>query len=236
MGRLLDQLRAGHFGVIVALPANDVAMAEASEAAGADAIKVHINITHRASKVTFGSLEQEQPMLERILASVSIPVGIVPAAEGARRDEAEAIARMGFDFVDMYAHYAPPWYLTLPGVTKMVAVDSTWTTEEMRYLSQIPGIEIVEVAIIPTEGYGERLSLRDLARYGAAVDALRKPTVLPTQRQIELEDIPYLIAQGVNAVMIGVLFTTADAGRLYDRTRAFVEAARRLPPVPVPFR
>lgn len=228
MGRFLERIRQGHFGVIVALPSNDLTMAQAAEAAGADAIKVHLNITHRASKVTFGSLEQERPVLERILSSVKIPVGIVPAAEGVRRDEVAAVARMGFDFIDMFAQFIPPWYLQLPGVTKVAAVDSTWTPEEMRMLARVPEIEMVEVAIIAPEGYGQPLSLRDLVRYRAAVQALDKPSILPTQRRVELDDVPVLAGLGINAVMIGVLFTGREADQLYERTKAFVRAARGL--------
>ena len=170
MSRFLQLLEGGRFGLIVALPANSVEMARAAEEGGADAIKVHLNITHRATKRTFGSLEAERAVLEEILEAVKIPVGLVPAAEKADRDEITAAAAMPFDFVDMFAHFMPAWLLGVGTWSRMAAADASFNEELLRGLGQVPGIHMAELALIPPEGYGQPLNVRDLALYRRAVE------------------------------------------------------------------
>ena len=59
--RFLDLLRAAQEGsrsgvLIASLPRNDPELARAALAGGADVLKVHLNVTHNASGVRFGSL------------------------------------------------------------------------------------------------------------------------------------------------------------------------------------
>ena len=227
MSRFLQLVEGGRFGLIVALPANSVEMARAAEDGGADAIKVHLNITHRATRRKFGSLDAERPVLEEILQSVRIPVGLVPAAEGADRDEIARAAEMPFDFVDMFAHFMPSWLLTLGTWGRMAAADSTFTPELLRGLGRIPGLHMAELALIPQDGYGQPLSVRDLALSRSAVEALGKPAIIPSQRRLEPSDVPALRATGAAGVMIGVLSVGEDPKEIYEMTRAFREAIDR---------
>ncbi|BAS27367.1 hypothetical protein [Limnochorda pilosa] len=221
MSRFLETLQSGRFGLIVALPANSVAMARAAEEGGADAIKVHLNITHRATRRKFGSLEVERPVLEEILGAVRIPVGLVPAAEGADRAEITAAASMPFDFVDMFAHFMPGWLLQVGTWDRMVAADASFDLDLLRGLGSMTGLHMAELALVPQEGYGEPLSVRDLARYAAAVEAFGKPAVIPSQRRLEPHDVPALRATGAAAVMIGVLSVGEEPAEIYEMTRAF---------------
>ena len=52
-GRLLSLLRQRP-ALAVSLPLNDIALAKAAEEAGADALKIHINVHHDASGTHFG--------------------------------------------------------------------------------------------------------------------------------------------------------------------------------------
>ena len=45
--------------LIVSLPSNDPAMAQAATGAGADAVKLHMNVTHDASGTRFGSFAED---------------------------------------------------------------------------------------------------------------------------------------------------------------------------------
>lgn len=224
MSRLLQLLKAGRFGLVVALPANSVEMARAAEEAGADAIKVHLNITHRATGRRFGSLQAERPALEAILRSVQIPVGIVPAAESADPAEMAQVASMPFDFVDMFAHFMPAWLLKLGRWGRMAAADAGWSLALLRGLSLLPGLDMVELALIPPDGYGQPLNVRDLALYAAAVEAVGKPAIIPSQRRLEPDDVTALRATGAAGVMIGVLSVGESPGEIYQMTRAFRRA------------
>ena len=50
-----QMIESNSFTVVVSLPANDLDLARAALDAGAQAIKVHCNVWHRASGHTFGT-------------------------------------------------------------------------------------------------------------------------------------------------------------------------------------
>lgn len=77
MHRLLTTLKRKKFSLIASLPENSYEMAKIAWEAGADAIKVHINVFHRASQNTFGPLTEIRNTFERIIADSPVPVGIV---------------------------------------------------------------------------------------------------------------------------------------------------------------
>jgi len=66
--------------LIVSLPRNDVTLAVAAKESGAHVLKVHVNVRHLASGTVFGSLPEERPQLEKILA-LGLPTGLVPGEE-----------------------------------------------------------------------------------------------------------------------------------------------------------
>ena len=53
-----DMLTDNRFSVIAALPRNDLALAEAALEGGAQAVKVHCNVWHRASGNTLAPLQK----------------------------------------------------------------------------------------------------------------------------------------------------------------------------------
>src|SRR3989304_4413597 len=82
------------------LPRNDAALAKAAASAGADLLKVHLNVHHRASGTRFGSLEDEEDRLDAIL-KVGVPTGLVPGEEiMVTREEIPRLRR--FAFLDAY--------------------------------------------------------------------------------------------------------------------------------------
>lgn len=231
MDRLLQQLKSQRLSLIVACPANSLELALAAERSGAHAIKVHINMTHRASKVVFGTLDQERPVLEEILGRVRVPVGIVPGASLAVGPaDIEALAGMGFDFFDMFAHFIRPQLLAVPGISRMAAVDSSFDWPTIEELTRSPGVQMLEGAIIPTSGYGERLSIVDLARYRLLRAHCHVPLVIPSQRTLIPDDVPALAEAGVDAIMIGVLSTGREPDELARQVAAFRQAIETLPP------
>ncbi|NPV70500.1 MAG: hypothetical protein HPY55_07650 [Firmicutes bacterium] len=227
-GKFLQTTAEKKMALIVAIPENSEDMAKAAEAGGADAVKVHINVTHRASGVTFGSLSQERPALERILKSVSIPVGIVPGAEnGVSSREIEEIKTMGFDFLDMFVHYYPAWLMNVQGITRIAAIDSSCDWEFIRGLNNTP-IEAFEGAIIPKEQYGQGLTLSDINRYSMLTSLLKKPIIIPSQKRLHPEEVHLLAQAGSKSIMIGVLSTGSTFKELEKATLAFSKAISSL--------
>jgi len=228
-GRTLALLRERPV-LIASLPANNPELARAALDGGAQVLKVHINVHHDASGTHFGSLAQERPALEQILA-LGAPTGLVVGAEQvASPAELAEIAALGFDFIDAYAHHLPAWMFAGSPLARMVAVGADYQPAEARALAAL-GAQMVEAAIIEHSGYGQPLTTRDLARYRALVEAVVPvPVIVPTQRAITPEEGAFLVTKvGVRAVMIGAIVTGKEpAGyrAAAARFRAALDQAR----------
>lgn len=228
MDKLVKTIQNSKMSIIVALPMNSVEMAIAAEKSGADAIKTHIRMTHRASKVEFGTLEQEKEKLNQIINSVNIPVGIVPGATlDVSKADIQALVDIGFDFYDMFATFIRPQLYEVDGISVMGAVDSSFDLETIEVLSTKP-IQMMELAIVPSTGYGEKLSVVDLAKYKQAIDRMKIPAVIPSQRTLSPDDVSYLYEVGARALLIGVLSTGTDKDELARQTAAFRNAVEKL--------
>lgn len=108
MHRLLTTLKRKKFSLIASLPENSYEMAKIAWETGADAIKVHINVFHRASQNTFGPLTEIRNTFERIIADSPVPVGIVAGEDPILVEELlDDIVAMGFDFISLYGHFMP---------------------------------------------------------------------------------------------------------------------------------
>lgn len=223
MARLLNTLRTKKLSLIVAVPENSVEMSKAAEAGGADAIKTHLKMVHRASGVKFGTLAEERPVLEEILRAVKIPVGIVPGAEdGTSPDELTELRQMGIDFIDMFVHFSPTYMLTEPTMGRMVAVNNAATPEYLYGLNRLANVDMVEAAIMPKEQYGQPLTFNDVVAYSTIAGQLSdKPIIVPSQKALRPEDAAVLAQTGVRAVMIGVLSTGSSFGEVERATREF---------------
>lgn len=224
MSEFLSKLQSASPCLIVSIPGNHVALAQAAQAAGADAIKTHINVTHRASGITFGTLEQERAALEKIIAAVKIPVGIVPGEDLALSPETvRAINEMGFTFVDGYAHTLPAW-IRGGKLDYWAAINPTYTATEIQQLAELSWVDVIEAAVIPADAYGQLLSVRDVARYHALARLLTKPFIVPSQRKLRVEDVPSLLAVGAKNIMIGAVVTGMEPAGVEAATRAFRRA------------
>jgi hypothetical protein len=214
--------------LIVSLPDNSPDLARAAADGGAHALKTHINVHHDASGTHFGSLKEERLRLEAIRAAVDLPIGIVPGiVHPIRRDEVEALAGMDFDFVDTFAHCFPSWLLNMTRMTRVMAIDSTYSPAAAAGLAAI-GMEVLEAAVIPHSEYGQPLTAADLASYRRLAQAVPTPIILPSQRKLEPEDVARIVGVGINGVMIGAIVTGLDAPGMEAATRSFRTAIDQL--------
>lgn len=210
----------------VSLPRNDAELARAAAEAGADVLKVHIAVGHQASGNVFGTLEEERPRLEAIIrAAGDKPVGLVTGGspEVAPRD-LEELAKMGIAFADMYDIHMPAAWLGGRAPFPLMAAAQAGTPLAVLQDLAATGIDMLEVSVIPPDGYGQPLTVADLALYRHVRRQVSLPLVIPSQRKITPEDIPALAATGVDAVMIGAVVTGETAESIYAATAAFREA------------
>lgn len=222
MKSLKRLLQDSNLTLIYSLPLNDKRLAEAALLGGADVLKVHINVSHRASGTKFGTLEEERYSLEEILRLAGDrPVGIVPKGEGiVTAEDLIPLREMGFSFVSAYAHHLAPEVLAFPGLEIMVAPDYTYSLDELRHW-QAWGVDVLEASVIEPSGYGEPLNLRDVGTYARFAE-LGLPVVVPTQRKITPLNVPLLVKAGVKGLMLGAVVT----GKEPEQVRSVMQEFR----------
>ena len=212
--------------LIMSLPANDPAMCRAAFAAGADVVKCHVNLTHRASGNSFGSLREMRDVLLEMLSDRKGPMGIVPGNDPEKvGQDLEELLTLPFSFYSLYAHHVPP---CLPGrgPALMAACDGTYSMEEIERMEAC-GADVLEASIVPGAEYGTRLTMRDLVHYTTIVRHVSIPVVVPTQRRILPEDVPALAKTGIRGLMIGAIVTgreTESVARTVGAFRAAIDA------------
>ena len=206
MNAFVNLLKKDRPALIMSLPCNDPALSRAAFEEGADVVKVHINVEHRASGTCFGRLAQERTSLEQMLAEAKGPMGLVPGGslQAAGLDIHEA-AQMGFAFFSTYIHHMPVLCPKLEPAW-MAACDGSYELWEIEKLAQA-GAQVLEASVMPGSEYGQPLSMRDLVRYSAIAARTDLPMVIPTQRFIRPSEVPALWNAGMKGLMIGAVVT-----------------------------
>lgn len=195
--------------LIVSLPDNDPNLAREAFLHGADAVKVHVGIDHRASGTLYGPYPDYAPIFEEMLSAATGPMGIVPGGSLQQVEEnLDAVARSGFSFISVYAQNAPSSVLKAPQSLMLSCGVSTPPEESAHY--KTCGASVMEASIIKGERYGERLSLQDLAQYRHLAKLSSLPMIVPTQLAISPDEIPLLFEAGVRGLMIGAIVTGKD--------------------------
>ncbi len=222
---LLNLVESSRFPLVVSLPANRLELARAAISGGADAIKVHIRVGHRASGHHFGTLAEEIDAIRNIISAVDVPVGIVPGAEEpATPAEMEELEGLGIDFLDMYWHHLPSYILTGTQIKIAAAIDGVFQHEELPLLTKRRDVAMLEASIMDKTEYGKPLNLRDLVTYELITRNSFKPVLVPTQKQLMPSDLPLLQEIGVKGVIMGAIVTGTKAETIEKAVRDFKEA------------
>jgi hypothetical protein len=221
--------------LIVSLPDNELGLARAAAAGGADAVKVHMNAYHRASGASFGDYAQEKGRVIQLIDEAGIPVGLMPGQQILPTlAELDALIGAGLAFIDVYAHHLPAAYLELGRRTSLIpAIDRMHSEEEIEALTDMRFggkrvVNMLETAIVPPEEYGAKLSVQDTARYHALAEMSKAPLLIPTQKLITPGDLPALVHKNLGGIMIGVIVTGPTALGIEQVTRRFRAAIDKL--------
>jgi len=215
----------------VSLPDNELELAQAAAAGGADAVKVHMNVVHRASGAAFGGFAEERGRVLKVIAEAGLPVGLMPGQERLpAATELQELADAGLSFLDIYAHHLPASYLPLAAKLDLIPAIDRFYSEEL--LEALTGLRwcgkrvaaMLEAAIVPPEDYGTPLSALDAAHYHALAEASEVPLLIPTQKAITPDDLPAIAGKNIGGIMIGVIVTGRTAGGLQAVTAQFRRA------------
>ncbi len=202
-------------------------LARAAREAGADLLKVHINVRHLASGTSFGSLAQERDRLHQIL-EVGLPTGLVPGEDiMVSPDELPELQAMGFAFLDAFVHVLPAFLFDV-GIPIIPALPHSIDPRYLWLVRDLPG-QWVEAAIVDPRGYGLPPVPEDFAALRIAGTGTRKHLIVPTQRRLLPTDLPrYFEIPEVIALTIGAVVTGSDAPSLGRATQAFRQAMDHL--------
>lgn len=227
-----EMLMENRFSLVVSLPSNDLGMAEAALKGGAQAVKVHCNVWHRASGHTFGTFAENRAFLKDLIALCGeVPVGLVPGGEDAFITEEERLEleEMGLGFFSAYTRHIPCHMLDSKKLVRMAAIDDTYDQGILDAVRR-SAIDVLECSVQPGERYGQPLDYGDLLRYSDIVDKTGKPCLIPTQKKIRPNEVRRLYQVGCKAVMIGavVMGREPDAGEVRRAAAAFREAIEAL--------
>lgn len=225
MKRLLNKVKNSKMCLIASIPINSYDLAKEAWEAGADAIKVHINVWHRASNNTFGSLQENKEVLTRILEDSPVPVGIVIGEDTfVAERQVEEVIKMGFDFISLYAHHTPASLAINDKISNFIAVNSTYSFDDIMQVANAGIADFLEMSICQPESYGQRLNGLDLAHYKAISEASPIPTVLPTQHVVFPSDIKILYECKISAIMVGAITMGKELHTISETLKAFRSA------------
>jgi len=228
--RFHKMLQQNPFSLVASLSANDLDLAKAALDAGANAVKVHMNVLHVASQNQFGTFEDNREFLTKLLELAGDrPVGAVLGGGDAYITEEEKLEleEMGLDFVSCYAEHLPAFMLKGDKITKMVALHDTYDT--ILPAVKTSEIQVVEASIMHPSQYGMPLTYFDVLQYRKICEAVDQPVLIPTQKKIRPEEVFALRDAGCKAVMIGaVVVGESTPEAWYNATSAFRSAIDQL--------
>ncbi|MFA9560348.1 hypothetical protein ACERII_23805 [Evansella sp. AB-rgal1] len=229
MKRLQDLLSNNKMSLLVSLPANSMELAKAASEAGADVIKVHMNVEHRASGNLFGNLKENEEFFKELNDYFSGITGIVPgdSQEKVKQDEIVRLKELGFDFLSIYSHTAPAWLLEENSLEKMIALSNHYTNYELHSF-HTANIQVLEASVMNPDDYGKALTIKDILHYQYLLSQVNQPIVVPTQKKIARKDLKTLYKIGVHGLMIGAIVTGKSADQIYETTKAYKEEIERL--------
>ena len=211
--------------LIVSLAENKLELAQAALAGGADALKVHANVSHRASGNTFTSVQEQQELFFKIIQLAgSVPVGLVPgdSPDKITDKEIRLAEELGFNFLSIYAHHIPVKEVQDSRLIKVVSFDCSYRLDDQVNYDQLE-IDLIEASIMNQGDYGKRLTYRDLIDYSSLINKVKKPVVIPTQKAIQPAEVRLLSKTGAKAVMIGAIVTGKNVDSVNKMTSLFKE-------------
>ena len=191
------------YTVIASLPKNSTSLAMQAVDGGADAVLLNIDGDENASPSHYGSYDLHDAYINDVISTVSIPCGIfIGGAKLLTEDYWERIMSSAFSFVEMFAHQMPTFVLSDRRVKKVTAIATGYILEQVRKLSEIDGVEALDVATVPHQARGAPFSVLDYSTLAVIANLSARPVLLRTQKRLTREDVAKVVALGVRGLVI----------------------------------
>jgi len=196
MPRLTELLNINKLTLVVDLPKNDPALAEAAIAGGADALQLHLN-TRGA-----GDFQTEKGNLTKILRATSIPVGLLSGnPKEINQADVKQMGKMGFDFINMKREALPEYYAKIKGLARILGLGNRFTIDLVLGIGE-HGADALDATIIPTTEQGKDLVVGDLQNYISIIIAAGIPVIIPTQRSIRPSEVAIISDTEAKGLML----------------------------------
>jgi hypothetical protein len=191
------------YAVVASLPKNSTSLAVMAVEGGADAIMLNIDGDEGSSPSHFGSYDLHDAYINDVISTVSVPCGLfVGGARLMTEDYWERIMSSAFSFVEMYAHQMPAFLLSDSRVKKIVAISTGYILEQVKQLSEMGGVDFLDVATVPHQSRGAPFSVLDYATLGVITRLSGKPVLLRTQKKLNRTDIDRAVESGIKGLIV----------------------------------
>jgi len=231
--KFLNVMQEKKFVLVISPPCQSVEYIKAAIEGGADAVKLHCNVTNLASGNKFGSFTEEKPLLQEAvrLAGNDALIGLVPGADQdfISEDELREIEEMGVSFFSVYDKHAPPFLMESKILTKTIAIGHDYDSMLLEALNLDFDVDVIEASFMQASDYGAALNYQDILRYRYIAACLHQPVMVPSQKRIKPRDVRHLYEAGCKAVMIGAMAMDGQSPDACLRAAAaFREAIEKL--------
>ena len=195
--------RGKEYTVIASLPSNSTSLALQAAEGGADAILLNIDGDEASSPNHLGSYDLHDAYINDVISTVSVPCGLfIGGAKLLTEEYWDRIMSSSFGFVEMYAHQMPTFVLSDPRVKKVTAISTGYILEQVKQLSEMEGVEAIDVATVPHQSRGAPFSVLDYATLGVIANLSAKPVLLRAQKRLTRPDITKVMALGVKGLIV----------------------------------
>lgn len=210
--------------IVVSLPKNDIDMAKAAISAGADAIKMHINVEHRASGNTFYDTDYYKDVFLEVRELYEGPLGIVLGdnINNINKVDLKRLKEIGFTYFSVYEKDITSNLLLQNDLEKTVAVNNEFNINHVNVLNQFD-MSVIELSIVDPQKYGQPLSLEDLTLYAEFRKKTNLPLMIPSQKKMVPEDLDIIHALGIESVMLGAMTVGTTVDSIYETVKEFVK-------------
>ncbi|MBO1001902.1 hypothetical protein [Pseudogracilibacillus auburnensis] len=212
--------------IIVSLPENRVDLAKAAIDAGADALKFHINVNHRASGNEFKNVDHYIDVFTEIRELYDGPLGLVLSDDVNKVNQLDLkkLKNIGFTYFSLYAKDITSKLLLQKELEQTVAVDDLFQPDHVKAIEHFD-MKAVELSVVKKEDYGKPLNFEDITLYRNYREKTDLPIIIPSQKRLVPEDLDILHQIGVQSVMLGAVTIGTTEKSIYETVYAFTQHA-----------
>ena len=219
---LQELFNSKSMSIIASLPENRMDLAQAAIDAGADALKFHINVSHRASGNKFENVNSYIEVFNEVRGKFGGPIGIVigDEIEKVLSVDVKGLKELGFNFFSLYAKDIGSNLLLQDDLEQTVALNTEFSIDKAQYIDSF-NYKAVELSIVKKEDYGKPLNFEDIISYKSYRENTKLPIIIPSQKKLVPEDMVVLENIGINAVMLGAVTIGKTAESIYENISKF---------------